>query len=282
MGEIQVYNNPSAGGCRGRETSRRALDRLHALGWNGTVRDVREGFLSARGSERVLLIGGDGTLHRALPELLQYGLPLGLIPAGTGNDFARSLGLPLDPESAAEVALSAPLRSMDVGMANSHPYLGIACFGLDAEVAERTRLGKQSRWSYVFASLSTLAGYHPREVQVTWDGGSFTGPVTLVAAANSSRYGNNMILAPEAELSDGYLDLVLVKSLPKWALLRLFAGLASGRTPAHPAILRARTKNVVIEGSPYDTLSLFADGEPVSPLPVRITVQSGLLKVAAP
>lgn len=280
MPQILLYINPDSGGRRGQSLTSRAIAHLRRLGFDGEVHNVREGLLPAEPGDRIILIGGDGTLHHALPELLRSKAVIGIIPAGTGNDFARSLGLPLDPVKAAEAAWSGHPQPIDAGLAGSTPFLGIACFGIDSDIAERTRGSKQSKWAYIAAALRALAVCQPREVRVSWDGGKYEGPVMLAAAANSSRYGNNMILAPDAGLSDGLLDLVLVKSMPRLALLRLFATLARGKTPEHPGIIRAKTRQVRMECIKGGTV--FADGEPAAPLPVDISVKAAALRIAVP
>ena len=218
------------------------------------------------GDERLLVAGGDGTLHHAIRGLAGSDCALGILPLGSGNDFARALGVPVDLRSALARALQATPRRVDLGRVDGKPFAGIAGIGFDGEAArcarERVRIVR-GRWIYPYAVARTLLTFRPPHVSIASDDGNYAGRVMLVALANSPFYGGGMLMAPRAELDDGQLDLVVVEQVSRLRFLALFPRVYRG---AHVGLAQVRTFRLRQATVHADReLTFFADGEPLAP-----------------
>lgn len=237
------------------------------------------------GAARFVVAGGDGTVHHAVQALAGTGCALGIVPLGSGNDLARVLGLPREPEAAFRVATEGAVRQIDVGRAGEALFAGVASFGLDGEAtrfaAERTRRLRGSLL-YGYAALRVLGRFAPFEARVRYDGESFEGRVMLVAVANSGRYGSGMRIAPEARIDDGLLDLVIVREVSRPELLLWFGRVFGGTHVRHPAVVLARAARV--EVSTERPMTISADGEVLARTgrePVAVEALTRALLVAA-
>ncbi len=229
-----------------------------------------------RGDSVVIAVGGDGTANEVASGLLGGDTALALVPAGSGNGLARTLGIPLDFRRALVALQSGVRRRMDVGMVNERLFLNVAGAGFDAEVAHAfhqhaRRGGRRGVLSYARLSLGMVLSYEPRQWKLTLEGGGFEGRALLVGVANGRQYGGGARVAPRALLDDGWLDVVILEEAPLleilWGARRAFFGdLRKLRPYRHfPA------QSVVIE---TEAPAYFhRDGEPeesVSRLQVRI------------
>ena len=236
----------------------------------------------AQGDERLIVAGGDGTLHHAIRGLAGSDCALGILPLGSGNDFARALGVPFDLRDALARALHATPRRVDLGRVDGTPFAGIAGIGFDGEAArfarERVRWVR-GRWIYPYAVARTLLTFRPPHVTITSDDGGYAGRVMLVALANSPCYGGGMRMAPRAELDDGQLDLVIVERVSRLRFLTLFPRVYRG---AHVDLAQVRTLRVRQATVHADReLTFFADGEPITPcVGSRVDVWPAALRVA--
>ena len=223
-----------------------AVRALHALerhpGWPGVevkttaARGDARRFAeeaAAEGYDAVLSIGGDGTANEAAWGLLGSGTALGLVPMGSGNGLARTLGIPLRPERALDVLAGAVRRRMDVGMINGRPFLNVAGAGFDAQVgadfhAHGLRGGRRGIFTYVRLSLLRAWSYRAEEWRRTAGEGSFEGRALVIAFVNGRQYGGGAVVAPGARLDDGLLDVVVIEDAPRfeiaWNATRLFLG----------------------------------------------------------
>ncbi len=198
----------------------------------------------------VIAVGGDGTLRDVAEGLLGAEVPIALVPAGTGNDLARTLGIPRDPAAALEVALEGAEERLDAWTWNDTLYVNIAGIGLDAAVAEAVnhrfrRLRGVA--AYVAGFLSVFPRYPPFDLTLTWEGGGWSGRVWLAAFANGRCYGGGMQIAPGADPADGLLDMVVIEAIPRPALLRQFPKLFTGEHIRHPAVHIFRAPGVRVE-----------------------------------
>lgn len=244
----------------------------------------------AEGVERLLVAGGDGTVHHAVQALAGSPCALAVVPVGTGNDFAAAAGVPADPAAAVELAASGPLRRIDLGRATVgggaaawfSTYCGV---GFDSEAARHANQEMRflsGRTVYLYAVLRTLVTFRPPEVEVEHDGGGSRGRVMFVTVANGPSFGGGMRIAPEARLDDGLLDLVIVREVGRLELLRVFPKVYGGRHVGHPAVEIVRTRRVTIRLAPGRELELYGDGEPMLPLAaggVAVAVVPGALAV---
>ncbi|MCQ2410423.1 MAG: diacylglycerol kinase family lipid kinase [Elusimicrobiaceae bacterium] len=176
----------------------------------------------------VIVVGGDGTLNEAANGLTYTQTALGIIPQGSGNGFARTLGMPLLFKEAAHALPHTRIAPCDIGRVNGELFLNIAGVGLEAEIArqfmEYGKSGKRGKWPYFKLGLQAVLSYQPRTLAMVVDGKKeFRCPLTL-AFANGQQYGSGCKIAPQANLSDGLLDMVSVQAAPKWQLALAFPG----------------------------------------------------------
>ncbi|HEX2253493.1 MAG TPA: diacylglycerol kinase family protein [Thermoanaerobaculia bacterium] len=228
--------------------------------------------LAAPGIERLIALGGDGTVHLAANRLFATGrqgeVALGMVAAGTGSDLATTLSLPREPRRALEHALAAPPSPLDVVRitcgAERRVVLNVASAGISGPVAERVNRRVVRRATvYVSATLATLAEYRPFPVRVTVDGAPwYEGGVLLLAVANGPRFGKGMRVAPEASVTDGLADVVLVPPMPAWKVPYRLPRLFTGTILQVPWVRWCRARRVAIEplapAPPYEV-----DGETI-------------------
>ncbi|GAB3574414.1 YegS/Rv2252/BmrU family lipid kinase [Amycolatopsis endophytica] len=243
---------------------RAGVDRLYLLGTADPDAlpgdpDALPGDLDA-----LVVLGGDGAVHHAVQFCAATSTPLGLIPAGTGNDLARGLGVPLDPLAAADAVVTALRerhhRPVDLGFVNGTWFATVLCTGFDAAVNDRAG---RLRWPpgphrYDVAVLAELAAFRARPVTITTDRERLHTDATLVAIGNTPFYGAGMKICPHADPADGLFDVTLVGRATRADLLRLLPGLRHGRHLTHPAVRTLRAREVRIEASGWP---LCADGE---------------------
>jgi YegS/Rv2252/BmrU family lipid kinase len=244
---------------------------------------VDEALAAAAAGEIPVILSGDGMIGQAGGALAGSGAPLGMIPAGRGNDLARVLGIPSGAREAVEVLAAGNRRAIDVGEANGNRFLGIASFGIDSEangIANRARFVRGSL-VYAYAALRALITWRPATFTVVLDGDErITIKGYSVAAANNKAYGGGMFLAPDAELDDGLFDVILTGRVGK---LRFLANLPKVFRGTHVhedevTVRRART----VEVTASRRFEVYADGEHLTDLPVELRVLGRALQVIAP
>ncbi|MFI9725899.1 diacylglycerol/lipid kinase family protein [Streptomyces sp. NPDC052092] len=232
----------------------------------------------------VLAVGGDGMAGAVGGALSGTGATLGLVPAGRGNDFARALGLPGDPEALAHVLLHAEPRPVDTVEVRSAVHdrtvvLGSVYAGVDALAnrhANRSRLLRGSA-SYYAGGLRAVTTWRPARYRVTVDGEEHAHTGYTVVAANSGTYGSGRLIAPDARVDDGLLDVVMIREAPRWLFFTLMNELRTGAHVHRPQVRILRGREIRIEADravPYGT-----DGEVDAVLPVTAKVLPGALNV---
>lgn len=239
---------------------------------------------SSKGIEAILLSGGDGTVHQALPAIAETGLPLGFLPSGRGNDFARNMGLPVDLKRNCSFLSKPSFRNVDLPSLNQKtPFVAIAYVGFDSEV-NRLANNHQGYWGgtlgYIICVLKALKNFKPFEVEITIDDCSWKERVMMISVANAPFYGGGMKIAPQAMMDDGKLDICIVKEIPKLELLRQFPKVFKGTHISHPKIMMVKGKKIKI--SSEEDRELFADGEYAGKLPVECTIGHRTIRVLAP
>ncbi|MEH1096135.1 diacylglycerol kinase [Micromonospora sp. CPCC 205739] len=286
-GPVAVLANPTAGRGRHRDLLAAVLQRLAAGGRPVellTAHDPDEAEAACRaavagGAGALVTVGGDGTVHRAVQAVAGTAVPFGPIPAGTGNDFAVDTGFPADPLAAADVVAAALRegRSRPVDLARmtgadggDRWYGAVLAAGFDAIVNERAN---RMRWPrgprrYDLAILVELARLRPRRYTLRLDGEAHELDAVLVAVGNCRSYGGGMRICPDADPTDGLLDVVVGGRFDRRTLMRVKPRIYQGTHVTHPLVrsYRARTVELAAEG-----ITTYADGERSLDLPVRIT-----------
>lgn len=235
----------------------------------------------SQGYQRVIALGGDGTVHETVNGLALSSVAMGVIPAGTGNDFAKTLALPRDPTQALTAIDSGRLRRIDLARANDHYYMNVAGVGFDAEVAgEANRIPKyiQGTFGYLISIFRLLPRYSPVTLTIDLDGKRLEQPCLLVSAGNGRYYGGGLKICPEAIPDDGLLDVVVGGDLGKAETLALLPRVFTGTHITHPKVKTYRAVRVRID-SPVPLL-IQADGEIVGQTPATFELIPGALVVA--
>jgi diacylglycerol kinase (ATP) len=220
------------------------------------------------GVSRLVVAGGDGTMHQAAQGLSGSACALGVVPLGTGNDLAGTLGIPAGLDAATAHALSGPVRRLDLERIGEKVSIGYAGVGFDSAVTrfaneEVKRL--RGPLVYFYAVLHTLATFAPPTLRVEHDAGVFTGRAMFAVVANLPRFGGGMRIAPDARPDDGWLDLVIVRELSRLALLAVFPRVYRGTHVTHPAIEIHRTRRALITVD--RPMTLYGGGEPIATKP---------------
>jgi diacylglycerol kinase (ATP) len=293
-----IIVNPTAGSGRGRRLVPWLREQLTAIPGAElhVTRDAAEPETLAaaaadRGCERVVAVGGDGTVQAVLNGLLRAarGTELGLLPVGTGNDLARSLGLPVVAEDAWRVAIGPSIRRIDVARARNGEgrqrwFASAGGIGFDAQVAAAmaNRRGWQAgRAGYLLTTLAELRRFENRRITMTIDGDRTEHQVLQVAIANGAYYGGGMRIAPDAQPDDGRLDLCVVGNISRLTAIRELPNLYRGTHIRNRAVsMHVVARSVLVEGDAATRVHL--DGEPFGGLPLEVVIERAALSVAVP
>ncbi len=251
------------------------------------MREVVRQLLSS-GCQRLVVVGGDGTLHLVAGEILATGsseVSLGLVPLGTGCDFARTLGLPKSPREAFTLALEGPAKPVDAGVIDGPGprvfFVNVASAGISGMVDELVNANpRRGALAFLTATLQALRRYQPRQLAVHVDGQElFSGFALLMAVANGTSFGKGMHIAPLARPNDGLLDVVVVEAVRGLQLVRRLPLVYLGRHLRLPQVRFVRGREVQLKAQeplpPFDV-----DGECVPSGPARFSVVPGALQVA--
>jgi YegS/Rv2252/BmrU family lipid kinase len=262
------------------------LDELGAAHRTVVTRSIEhaaeEAKRAAAEGDTTMAMGGDGLLRPLAGALKNSQGGIALIPCGRGNDLARVLEIPTEPEAAARVAVQGPERLLDVANVDGTPYLGIASFGFDSDanrIANEARLIRGNA-VYLYAALRALAAWKPARFSVTVDGERHELSGYSVAVGNSKAYGGGMYVLPQAELDDGRLDVMMSKEASKLTFLRELPKVFKGAHVDSPnAVFLSGERIEVASDRPF---VIYADGDPIGATPATITVEPRCLRVVVP
>jgi diacylglycerol kinase (ATP) len=247
---------------------------------------------SAHSDERrdaLVVMGGDGMMHLGLNAAAGSGVPLGLIPAGTGNDFCRGLGLPLDGEAAARIVAQGLTKKIDLisvtgrlSHGSAQRWVGcVVSTGYDARVSRRGN-SLPPAWgslAYAAAALLELRGFKPLPYRLWLDGEAREQTAMFVAVANVPFFGGGMNIAPKGKPDDGRLDVTIIHPVSRLTLIRLLPAMFTGKFVQDPAVEILQAKEVLVDG---DDLYGMADGEDLGPAPLHLRVVPEALTIYAP
>jgi YegS/Rv2252/BmrU family lipid kinase len=287
---IALLVNPSAGGGRAARLLPQVQRVLRDAGL--LVRTERTSSLgharalagvAARAGDVVATLGGDGLAACAAGVLREVpGAVLGVLPGGRGNDLARVLGIPRDAREAAALLATGVERDLDVGEVDGRSFVGVASLGFDSDAnrianADPSLLG---RGVYAYGALGALSRWRPAGFELELDGQAHAFRGYSVAAANTPAYGGGMLIAPDARLDDGLLDVVLTGEMSR---LRALVSLPSVFTGAHvrrPEVSVHQAREIrVTSDRPF---TVYADGDPIGRTPVTIRAVPRALRVIVP
>ncbi|HVG25769.1 MAG TPA: YegS/Rv2252/BmrU family lipid kinase [Thermoanaerobaculia bacterium] len=234
------------------------------------------------GFDVVFAVGGDGTVHETAKRLIGRKPALGILPTGSGNGFARHIGLPLDPALTLGACATGRIVTIDTAEVNAMPFLGVMGIGFDAVVADRFASSAVRGFeTYVKEGLRAFAEFHPDDYMVTCGAESRKERAFVIAIANASQYGNNARIAPLASLQDGLLDVVIVHDLSVLRAPLLLARLFHGTLHHASEVSMVQCADVHIVRPAAGPAHL--DGEPVSlPEELHIRVVPRSLRLLVP
>jgi len=236
----------------------------------------------AEGVPDLVVCGGDGMVHLAVQALAGSSTSLGIIPAGTGNDVARYLGIPRrDPAAAVDVVVGSRVRTIDLARVGERYFATVLAAGFDALVNERANAmtRPQGNLRYTVATLAELRVFEPLHYELELDGERCELDAMLVAVGNGPSFGGGLRITEGAEIDDGWLDVVWFTPMSRWQLVRTYPRLYTGSHVRHRCYHHRRARRVRV-GSPG--VVAYADGERLGSLPVTVDIAPSALRVICP
>lgn len=234
-------------------------------------------------ADLVVVCGGDGSISSAAPAVIESGLPLGIIPAGTANDLARTLSIPLDFENAADVITKGHRRQIDVGLVNGHAFFNVASIGLSSDLAQRLDPAIKKRFGrlgYAVAAVRILAGARRFRAKITEKGATRIVSTYQIAIGNGRLYGGGNVVEENAAIDDGTLDLYSLEMRNLWKLALMVRAFRSG---THGAWKEVRTaKCVEFDIETRRPMPINTDGEIVTATPAKFRVLPRAIAVLTP
>lgn len=295
IGKVIALTNPVSGHGAAIRAAELAIARLHRRGVEvveiigDDARDARYLVAAAleKGTDAVVATGGDGVVSNALQVLAGTDVPLGIVPAGTGNDYAREFGIPTVPDAAADVVADGWTETVDLGHIRDdrgvHKWFGtVAATGFDSLVTDRAN---RMRWPhgrarYYLAVLAELSQLRLLPFRMVLDGRwEIDADLTLVAFGNTRSYGGGMLICPDADHRDGLLDITMVHEASRTKLVRLFPTVMKGTHVNLSEVSTARAATIQAE---CPSIDVYADGDFACPLPAEISAVPGALRMLRP
>lgn len=215
----------------------------------------------------VIAVGGDGLLHIVLQRIVPLQIPFTIIPAGTGNDFVRTLGWSLDSFEAQLIAVTQdPPTPIDLGLVDGEWFAAILSTGFDSIVNEKANKisWPKGAMRYNAAIAMELPRFKPRHYEITLDDRTISTEAMLIAVANGCSYGAGMLVCPNANVADGLFDVMVLRPISKFEFVKVFPSVFAGTHISHPAVEIVRSRTVRIESKAV----AYADGERIGQLPV--------------
>ena len=292
---IGLVVNPTSGKNRGMALGIEVAQRMRAAGHEvldlsdesyASARDRALGAI-AQGLDVLAVVGGDGMVHLGVDLAAETKTTLAIIAAGTGNDIARGLGLPVhDPVRAADLVTTGTPRTIDAirhvdAHGKRHWFVGVLGAGFDSVVNERANTWPwpKGKMRYNLAILRELPLFKAIPYVVTVDGVRHETRAMLVAVGNGPSYGGGMHVLPDAKFDDGLLDVLILREISTLEFLKVFPRVFKGAHVTHPAVEIIRGVSVTLEA---DGIVSYADGERFAPLPITVEVVPGAVTVLAP
>ncbi|MBB6111423.1 lipid kinase, YegS/Rv2252/BmrU family [Mucilaginibacter lappiensis] len=227
----------------------------------------------------IVAVGGDGTVNEIASAIVGSDTALGIVPYGSGNGLARFLGIPMNPNQAIQALVNGQAENIDSGTINGKPFFNMAGMGFDAHISEVFSHGKKRGFiSYIKSSMQEIATYDEQEYHIEIDGKVYERKAFMLSIANSSQYGNNAHISPNASVQDGLLDVCLIRKFPLWRFPEMGIRMLTktSESTSYVEIIRGKQINVTrkTEGP------IHLDGEPqVMGTAIHINIVPSSLKV---
>lgn len=296
IAKVTALTNPLSGHGTAVHAAQSAIARLHARGVEvneiigDDAADARHLAAAAieRGTDALVATGGDGVISNALQVLAGTDIPLGIIPAGTGNDHAREFGIPTkDPEAAADIVVDGWTQTIDLGRivdgTGAAKWFGtVAATGFDSLVTDRANrmTWPHGRLRYYVAMLAELSQLRMLPFRLVLDGSTeIEADITLAAFGNTRSYGGGLLICPNADYTDGLLDITMAHTASRTKLVRLFPTVLKGTHVNLDEVHTARAKTIHVE---CPGINVYADGDFACPLPAEISAVPGALPILRP
>lgn len=296
IGRVTLLTNPMAGHGNAPHAAEKAVARFQQLGIDvveivgrdaAHARQLCDGAVAA-GTDALVVVGGDGVIRLALQSLARTDIPLGIVPAGTGNDHAREYGIPVgDPAAAVDVIAAGATESADLGLIRTDDGVStwfgtVAATGFDSLVSDRVNRMSwpHGRMRYNVAMVAEMSQLRPLPFRLVLDGErEIVADLTLAAIGITRSYGGGMQICPTADHSDGLLDITMVAAGSRLKLIRLFPTVFKGTHVDLDEVTTARARTVTV-ASPG--INAYADGDFVGPLPAEISAVPGAVQIFVP
>jgi len=292
---VAVVANPTSGRGKGGKLIPKVEELLSSLGIEHSMLISRDGSdperlareAAADGATVVAALGGDGHVGNVANGIIGTDAALAVIPAGTGNDFARHIGLNRkDPLGSARLLADPSTRRIDVvrvrTSAGERYFVNVAGTGFDSQVNQHANgvTFLKGTPKYIYSTFVTLSRFKPGRFRIRVDGVEREFPGMLVAVGNGESYGGGMRVTPDAKSDDGVLDLCVLGAVPKRTFVKTFPKVFSGKHVTHPSVDMLRGKEIEISADrPFE---VYGDGELMGPLPASFTVVPAALSVVVP
>jgi diacylglycerol kinase (ATP) len=296
ISKVTALTNPVSGHGAALRAAQIAIARLQHRGVEvveiigDDAEDARylAGAALERGTDALMVTGGDGVVSNALQVLAGTDVPLGIVPAGTGNDHAREFGIPTkDPEAAADIIIDGWTETIDLGRIRDakgvYKWFGtVAATGFDSLVTDRANRMSwpHGRMRYYIAMLAELSQLRVLPFRLVLDGTrKIDADITLAAFGNTRSYGGGLLICPNADPTDGLLDITMAHSASRTKLVRLFPTVMKGTHVDLDEVSTARAKSIHVE---CPGINVYADGDFACPLPAEISAVPAALQVLRP
>ncbi|MEG4864051.1 lipid kinase [Microcoleus sp. CZ3-B2] len=275
---------------RGKKLLSQATAKLEALGFELIVKstdsasEISNTIRNHQNQvELVIIGGGDGTLNCAIEGLMDAKLPLGILPMGTANDLARTLGIPTDLSAAIQVIASGKIRLIDIGWVNQQHFFNVASLGLSVEITQRLTKDVKQRWgilAYALAALQTIFKSRPFRAEIKVNNQYFNVKTIQIAIGNGRYYGGGMTVAEDATIDDKRLDLYSLETHHWWEIIALLPAMRQGNYTTWPKVRALHAQEFEINTSKRRSIN--TDGEITTHTPAKFRVIPQALAVIAP
>ena len=288
--KLIIITNPSAGSGKKKRLFKKIIDKLLAISINIEIFESKNSnhaeeiaYKYASIGNTIVACGGDGHVNNLAPIAAKSHVKFGIIPIGSGNDFASSLGLN-NFDNIISALIGNRIKVIDLWKLNNRVFCSVANIGFSSKANEWANKRKLLSGSFLYFSsvITTIFNFKPVSLKIKIDDKVFDNKIWLIACANSSFFGGGMNIAPFASPSDGLIDLVLVGNVSRYEFLKTFPKVYKGEHVNHFSISYFRGKNIMIDQIDENNISVFADGENFGYLPIKIEPNNFKLKQLVP